>query len=370
VQTSAAPMPRFLSLVFAALAFVATDTAAAELLTAARVTDLRVRIRDNFFIDPLPPLAPQTHRRFSPAPGVQAEAVTYATQFGQRVPAILYLPARPSGKIPALIVVNGHGGDKYSWYAFYAGIVYARAGFAVLTYDPAGEGERSGTRHSGTREHDKLQGDVVMARRLAGLMMTDVMQAVSFLSQRPEVDAARIAAGGYSMGSFVLALTGAVEPRLRACVLVGGGNLDGPDAYWDRAKPMCQGGPYRSLAFLGDRPAVLYALHAARGPLLIWNGRADSVVNMPNTQEPFFDDLRARVVAQRGTAEGVFEFGLVDGTSHRPYFVTKPVAFWLAQQLIPPASGLAAMRALPETRIGDWAARHVDTEGARAADAR
>ena len=41
------------------------------------------------------------------------------------------------------------------------------------------------------------------------------------------MDTRRIGAGGYSLGSFVLGLAGDVEPRLRACVLVGGGNLDG-----------------------------------------------------------------------------------------------------------------------------------------------
>jgi len=48
--------------------------------------------------------------------------------------------------MPGLIVVNGHGGDKYSWYAFYAGILYARAGTVVVTYDPIGEGERNAGR--------------------------------------------------------------------------------------------------------------------------------------------------------------------------------------------------------------------------------
>ncbi len=46
-----------------------------------------------------------------------AERITYSTLLGLRVPTILYLPASPKGKIPALIVVNGHGGDKYAWYA-------------------------------------------------------------------------------------------------------------------------------------------------------------------------------------------------------------------------------------------------------------
>lgn len=200
-------------------------------------------IRDVLLIpNPLPPLAARTHGRFEPAPGVTAERVTYGTQFGMRVPAVLYSPRPlPPSKIPALVVVNGHGGDKYSWYAFYAGVLYARAGAAVLTYDPTGEGERNGERKSGTRAHDKEEPPAELARRLSGLMVTDVMQAVSYVAQRPEVDRGRIAAAGYSLGSFVVALAGAVETRLRACVLVGGGNLDGPDEYWDNSKPMCQG---------------------------------------------------------------------------------------------------------------------------------
>ena len=35
---------------------------------------------------PLPALAAKTHRRFAPAPGVAAEAVTSATEFGTGVP--------------------------------------------------------------------------------------------------------------------------------------------------------------------------------------------------------------------------------------------------------------------------------------------
>ena len=144
-----------------------------------------------------------------------------------------YLPEPlPKGKIPGFVVVNGHGGDKYSWYAFYTGILFARAGAAVLTYDQIGEGERNVDRASGTRAHDTIKGGRVLARELAGLMMTDVMQGVSYLSERPEVDAKRIAVGGYSMGSLVVALTGAVDTRVQACVLCGGGNLDGPGGYW------------------------------------------------------------------------------------------------------------------------------------------
>ncbi len=332
----------------------------AEPLSPARVAELRAQIRANFFVDPVPPLAATTHRTFSPAAGVRAEAITYATTLGARVPAVLYLPdpLPAGGRVPGFIVVNGHGGDKYSWYAYVAGVAYARAGAAVLTYDPAGEGERSASRQSGTRDHDKLKGDTVLARRLAGLMITDVVQAVSLLAARPEVDASRIGAGGYSMGSFVLALAGAVEPRLRACVLVGGGNLSGAGDHWDASgKVMCQAWPWRSLDFLGDRGGMIYALHAARGPALVWNGRADEVVGIPHTQEPFFEDVRTRAAKLRGATDGLFEFGFTDGGSHRPYFVTKPVALWLERQLDFPNWSEASIHTMPETHIAEWAAR-------------
>ena len=166
---------------------------------------------------------------------------------------------------------------------------------------------------------------------------------------------ARIGAGGYSLGSFVLALAGSVEPRLRACVLVGGGNLSGAGDHWDRSsKAMCQALPWRSLDFLGDRGAMIYALHAARGPTLIWNGRADTVVDMPTTLEPFFENLRARAVALRGTAADVFEFGFTPATSHRPYWLMQPAVLWLEHQLDFPHWNESSIRAQPTTHILTW----------------
>src|SRR5262249_55373130 len=148
------------------------------------------QIRAALFVpDPLPALAAENYGQVEVAPGVVAERVSYATDYGLRVPAIIYRPQRPAGKLPGLIVVNGHGGDKYSWYAFYSGILYARAGAVVLTYDPIGEGERNAQRKNGTRQHDRdLEPIEQMGRRMGGLMMTDVMQAVSYLAERPDVD--------------------------------------------------------------------------------------------------------------------------------------------------------------------------------------
>jgi dienelactone hydrolase len=276
--------------------------------------------------DPLPALEPQILGTFEPAAGVLADRVTYGTEFGMRVPAIVYRPKKSGTGRPGFIVVNGHGGDKYSWYAYWTGIAFARLGAVVLTYDPIGEGERNAQHKSGTRAHDKYVPPPEMGRRMGGLMIADISQAVSYLSQRGDVDPTRIAAGGYSMGSFILALACAVETRLKACVLVGGGNLDGPGGYWDSSsKQMCQSIPYKSLQFLGDRPAAIFALQARHAATLIYNGSADETVDIPHHGEDFFRDMRDRTVKKVGDASKVFAYAFSEGTGHRPYWVTLPV---------------------------------------------
>ena len=99
---------------------------------------LREQIKTTLHIpDPLPDTDSKSYGKFSPAPGVSADRVSYRTDYALRVPAIVYHSAGATiVKHPALIIVNGHGGDKSSYYAYWAGILYARAGAIVLTYDP------------------------------------------------------------------------------------------------------------------------------------------------------------------------------------------------------------------------------------------
>jgi len=330
-------------------------------LRAATPAENRARIRAELRVPPnLPALDVQTYGDLRLTADVVIERVSYATAYGLRIPAIVYRPAvKPAGRMPGLIVVNGHGGDKYSWYAFYAGILYARAGAVVVTYDPIGEGERNAQKKSGTRQHDKNIDPPEMGRRMGGLMMTDVMQAVSYLAARPDVDAARLGAIGYSMGSFVLGLACAAETRLAACVLSGGGNLDDEGGYWDSSsKRMCQAIPYQSMKFLGDRGAALYDLHARRGRTLIINGTADDVVSIPRMGAGFFDDLRQRTIALHGSAQNVFDIAWVQGGGHRPYFVTRAAALWLEAQLEFPRWTAEKIARMPETHIGEWARKN------------
>ena len=319
----------------------------------------RQQIRHALFIpDKLPALESREFGNFSPTPGVTAERVTYATLYGMRVPAIVYRPSTMTGKVPAVVVVNGHSGDKTSWYSYFAGILYARAGAVVVTYDPVGEDERNINRASETRAHDAFVPGPQMPARLGGQMITDVMQAVSYAAQRKDDDPQRIAVVAYSMGTFHSAIAGALDPRIHALVLSGGGNLSGAGDYWDISpKIMCQSGPYKALSFLPDRGGVLYALNRQRGPTFIINGTADPLIVKPQSFEPFFGELRNRVAEISGTRSGLFETYWIEGAGHRPNFVTRPAALWLEQQLHFPDWTEQSIKAMPEVHISEWAAK-------------
>src|SRR5580704_3908034 len=219
---------------------------------AKRDAAWRAEIKEKLHVPAvLPALEAKTWSTFSPVKGVKAERVTYNTADGMLVTAIVYMPDPiPATKLPGIVVVNGHGSDKFGWYAFWSGIQFARAGAMVVTYDPIGEGERNIDKKSNAGSHDKLPPQ--FGTRLAGLMQVDLMQAVTFLTQRKEVDPSRIAVLGYSMGSFVAGITGAIDPRIHAVVLSGGGVFGGAGSYFDRGNKPCQVSPYRALSEVID----------------------------------------------------------------------------------------------------------------------
>ncbi len=98
------------AIVLVALAVVMPSSAQ---VSRKQVDTWRKEIRRALFIpDPLPALDAKTWSSFSPAPGVIATRVTYATEYNMRIPAIVYRPTAIHGKAPGIVVVNGHGADK------------------------------------------------------------------------------------------------------------------------------------------------------------------------------------------------------------------------------------------------------------------
>src|ERR1039458_9388156 len=142
----------------------ATDFTAKQ--NEARLAAWREQIRKILYVpDKLPALEAKTWSTFSPTPGVLADRVTYHTMDGMLVTAIVYRPdpkvgrrngnGNGKGKLPGILMVNGHGSDKFGWYAMYTGMEYAKAGAVVVTYDMVGEGERNIDKKSRASSHDK-----------------------------------------------------------------------------------------------------------------------------------------------------------------------------------------------------------------------
>jgi len=167
------------------------------------------------------------------ADGFRIEKILYESQPNFPVTALLYLPdakpgANPSTqqKLPAIVTAPGHGfTGKVTDYAFAS--TFARNGFAVLSYDPIGQGERlqypdpadtsKTLLKAATGEHGEagLQ-PTLIGDALARTFAWDGIRAVDYLTSRSEIDPNRIGAFGCSGGGTMTALLGALDPRVHA----------------------------------------------------------------------------------------------------------------------------------------------------------
>jgi dienelactone hydrolase len=137
---------------------------------------------------------------------------------------------RPNGKgpFPGILILDIIGGDQKLSRGI--GTVFAQHGVASLFVQMAYYGPRRGP-----NDPKLITSDI--PHTFAGIRQTilDNRCAAAWLASRPEVDPNRMGILGTSLGSFMSAITAAMEPRLdRVALLVGGGGF--VDAYWDHPK--------------------------------------------------------------------------------------------------------------------------------------
>ncbi len=213
----------------------AQETAARRTMIAAITTRAQAEARQHevrkkvlTLIGGLPERTPLNAKSFgtTQADGFRIEKVLYYSQPNFPVTALLYLPDGPQQKLPAIVVAPGHGiTGKLTDYAFAS--TFARNGFAVLSYDPIGQGERlqypdpadpsKTLLKAATGEHGEagLQ-PTLIGDALARTFAWDGIRAVDYLLSRPEIDPNRIGAFGCSGGGTMTALLGALDPRVHA----------------------------------------------------------------------------------------------------------------------------------------------------------
>jgi cephalosporin-C deacetylase-like acetyl esterase len=190
-----------------------------------RVTQVRARIWK--LMGGEPQRTPLNAKSFGTtvADGFSIERVMFDSQPGFHVTALLYLPAKRNGKMPAILVSPGHAPTaKISDYANAS--MLAQNGFVVLTYDPIGMGERAEYLNPDDQTKSLMQptgehGEAGLQPTLLGdavarYFVWDAMRAVDYLASRPEVDPNRIGAFGCSGGGTITSLLGAMDTRVKA----------------------------------------------------------------------------------------------------------------------------------------------------------
>ena len=155
------------------------------------------------------------------------ERIIFASRPSFHVTANLYRPKSGSEPFPAIIFPCGHanGGKVAASYQRFA-VLMARQGFAVLTWDPLGQGERlqffdpatgKSRFREGTGEH-RILGDrcYQVGVNLMQYRVWDATRALDYLETRPEFDSERFAIAGQSGGGMTALQFACFDDRIQA----------------------------------------------------------------------------------------------------------------------------------------------------------
>jgi cephalosporin-C deacetylase-like acetyl esterase len=230
------------------------------------------------------------------------EKVIFESQPKLYVTAHLYIPKSGARPYPAIIAPLGHtpNGKLYrSYQTLFQNL--ARKGFAVLAFDPPGQGERlqylnsEGNRslYGPTGEHDRFGWPALLVgSSTTQFVVMDGIRGLDYLLSRPEIDRERIGCCGHSGGATQAMFLCALEPRIKAAVVVEGhtenlaeADYEAPGAYADAEQHIIN-----SLNLPLDRGDLLAAF--APKPLRICyspidNGTTYSSRYVKGTQEIF-----------------------------------------------------------------------------------
>jgi hypothetical protein len=128
----------------------------------------------------------------------------------RRIKVVVTIPkdSKPGEKLPGVVCIHGHGGDRHIVYdrkSIYHGFAaeLAERGFATVSTDVG--------------QHTVYEKD----RTLMGERLWDVLRCADYLAGLPEVDGKRLGCAGLSLGGEMAMWLGAMDPRMRATVSSG-----------------------------------------------------------------------------------------------------------------------------------------------------
>ena len=171
-----------------------------------------------------PPLEAATLDEVTLDDGVVRRNVRFQSEPGESIPAFLFLPAKRTARMPAVVCPHQTVQDGKNEPAGISGnpnlnlaIALARRGYVTVAYDAACFGERHdpATGHYGEaiefyRRHSEWS--------MMGKMAWDLSRAVDYLIQLDFVDASRIGSIGHSHGGYTTWFAMALDNRINAGV--------------------------------------------------------------------------------------------------------------------------------------------------------
>jgi dienelactone hydrolase len=166
---------------------------------------------------PKVPLAPEL-RGMTTADGLVTIPFSYATEAGQRVPALLVKMANYPGHRPVVIALHGTGGGKESQLDFMREL--AKVGFVAVAIDGRYHGARAKAGSGSVEYVDAILRAFREGKEKPFFFDTawDVMRLIDYLETRDDVDPKRIGLFGVSKGGIETYLTAAADTRVAVAV--------------------------------------------------------------------------------------------------------------------------------------------------------
>ena len=169
--------------------------------------------------------------------GYILERITFENGAGDTVYGYMLIPEGHSGRGPAILYNHYHGGkykngkeevltNAFSTLDFSTGEALAREGYVILCIDAYAFGERRFQGPAGGEEEGRETETALFkvfvweGRTLWGMMVQDDLLALNYLLSRPEVDPARVATMGMSMGSTRSWWAAAMDERIKVVISV------------------------------------------------------------------------------------------------------------------------------------------------------
>jgi dienelactone hydrolase len=159
----------------------------------------------------------------SPGEGYHRQNLVFQSQPGVWVTANLYLPAERRSGMPGILILHSLHAPKTQFELQDMGIIWARAGCAVLVIDQIGYGERI---ENYPWDRDNYNSRYITGEQLyltgsslITWMVWDAMRAIDLLYERDDVDKKKIILlGAVAGGGDPAAVTAALDSRVAAVV--------------------------------------------------------------------------------------------------------------------------------------------------------